>query len=107
MSVCAACAAPPGVVGQHKEVGAGEEEQRENRDRRQSHGVVVFPSNNFDAVDDDGNGEDDGHPAVSLTNPFVPVQWDLLTIFERQAATIWVGRLQIALRTRRLVAANR
>ena len=77
-SVGASPAAPPGGIRQHEQVQTGEQEQGERERRQEAHpGGILFLCRGDD-VDDDAHRKGNGHPAVGLPNPFVPVQWDLL-----------------------------
>jgi hypothetical protein len=70
--------APPGGIRQHEQVQTGEQLQEERDQRQEAHPDGILPQFHGDEVDDDGHRKDNGQPAVDLTNPFVPVQWDLL-----------------------------
>src|SRR5271157_6613025 len=77
-SAGASPAAPLGGIRQHEQVHTGEEEQDEREQRQEAHPEGLLLLFHGDEVDDDGHRKGDGHPAVDLPNPFVPVQWDLL-----------------------------
>jgi hypothetical protein len=77
-SAGASCAAPLAGIWQHEQVQTAEQEQGEREQRQEAHPARILPPYHGDAVDDDAHRKGNGQPAVSLPNPFVPVQWDLL-----------------------------
>src|SRR5215470_8418239 len=72
-------AAPLGGMRQNEQVETGEQEQKEWGQRRVDDPGGSFPQSHGGEVGDDGQRKDDRQPAVDLPNPFVPIQWDLLS----------------------------
>ena len=77
-SLGALSATPLGGVRQHEQVQTGEKLQAERDHRQESDRGSVLLLCYRDDVEDDGCRKGHGQPAVSLSNPLVPVQWDLL-----------------------------
>src|SRR3954451_25392707 len=72
-------ATPLTRIRQHEQIQAGEQEEGEREQRRIGHPGGRHPTSpcQRDEVRDDGHGEGDGQPAVSLPDPAVPIHWDL------------------------------
>src|SRR6266404_4361176 len=106
-SVGASPAGPLRGIRQHEQVQTGEKLQGEHKHCQEAHPRAISPPCHGDAVDDDGHRKGNGQPAMGLPNPFVPVQSDLLTTFERPEAASWAFQYRTAWRTQRSIAASR
>src|SRR5215831_4157320 len=69
--------APLGGIWQHKQVQASEQQQDQRKQRQQPDPQGLYPLHHGNEVGDDGQCEGNGQPAVDLSDPGIPAQWDL------------------------------
>lgn len=74
-STGASTAPPPDDVREHEQVHTREKHQGERGHRQEAHPAGISAFKHSHAVEDDGQREGNGQPAMQLPNPFVPVQW--------------------------------
>ena len=71
---------PLSGIGQHEQVQTGDKLQGERGHRQEAQRVRVLLLCDGDDVDDDRQRKGHGQPAVTLANPLVALQWDLLSL---------------------------